>query len=86
MDINVNLWHTVDELKHFNGMCILIYTDNRRIVEAQYFGTDNGEPLFTVNGLEINNSQILLWCNRSDLLKNTNFKEKQKEARELRKR
>lgn len=69
----MNLWHTVDELSSIDDVYIYIYTDTRHIIEAQYFG---GIDTFTIaNNIEISKDQILLWCNRKDLLQKTNFYE-----------
>lgn len=73
----LKLWHTRKELNLFNGSQAYIMCDNFHIVEASYCGGGIGnEPRFTVNGLILDNRQILLWCDRMDLVNKTNWMEK----------
>lgn len=79
---HLDIWHTREELNQFQGNQAYIFCDNFHIVEASYCGGGIGkEPHFTVNGLLFDNRQMLLWCDRMELINKTNWMEKYDETK-----
>lgn len=63
------------ELSKADDVRFFLFTDTKHIIEAKYCGKDEkGVPMLLTNdGATVDNSCIVLWCNRSDLLQTTDF-------------
>lgn len=65
----LNIWHKRDELKDFQGLMAYFFCRDYKIREVSYIGGLSFEYL----GMRFDNDFMLFWCDRRDLLKQTNL-------------